>query len=392
VPHPTASALLRNFLGSSALWHKRTIAAFLLVNPLLLLAANAVAFEAPPLTAAEAAAAAADYQKYCALCHGADRQGKANDNAPSLRSKSLLRSGFPELILFTIAYGRRGTPMGGYFNEIGGPLDNEELYRLTRWLKERVPVESIDLPREPVTGDAQRGREIFTEACARCHGDNAEGDIGPAIGNPALLALAPDAFLRYAIENGRDGTEMPAFGGSLSAGDIDAVTAYLRSRETKWTQGETVLRPPPGVNEYVINPQSPGPEFDLRDGIYVLAESLDRALREKRRMVVLDTRVTSMWQIGHIEGAVPIPYYHEDIAGLARDLPGDGTWIVSYCECPRAAAESVTHQLRQAGFANTAVLWEGITGWVALGYPVYSGQAAASGEGPEAGRGRSDGR
>ena len=64
----------------------------------LLLAVNAVAFEAPPLTVEEAAAAAADYQKYCALCHGANRQGNASDNAPSLRSQSLLRSEFPELI------------------------------------------------------------------------------------------------------------------------------------------------------------------------------------------------------------------------------------------------------------------------------------------------------
>ena len=118
---------------------------------ILMSAVSVRAFEAPPLTAEEAAAAAADYQQYCALCHGDDRQGYANDYAPSLRSKSLIRSGFPELILFTIAYGRRGTPMGGYFDEIGGPMDNPEIYRLTRWLKEQVGVESIDLPADRVT-------------------------------------------------------------------------------------------------------------------------------------------------------------------------------------------------------------------------------------------------
>jgi Na+:H+ antiporter, NhaB family len=37
MPHPVARALLQNFLGHSALWYKRTIIAFLLVNPLLLL-------------------------------------------------------------------------------------------------------------------------------------------------------------------------------------------------------------------------------------------------------------------------------------------------------------------------------------------------------------------
>jgi mono/diheme cytochrome c family protein/rhodanese-related sulfurtransferase len=299
-----------------------------------------------------------------------------NDDAPSLRSKSLMRTGFPEFILFTIAYGRRGTPMGGYFDEIGGPMDNERIYRLTRWLKEQVPVESIDLPREPVLGDVGRGREIFAKECAGCHGDKAEGDLAPAIGNPAFLALASDAFLRYAIEHGRDGTDMPAFGEVLPDSDIDAVTAFLRSRETHWAQDTPVLRAPPTVEEYVQNPASPAPDFDLKDGLYVLSEDLDRALREKRRMVVLDTRVTSMWQVAHIEGAVPIPYYYDAFDDLASNLPSDGTWIVSYCECPRSAAESVTRKLRDRGFDNTAVLWEGINGWVALGYPVVAGQVA----------------
>ncbi|MCW8873244.1 c-type cytochrome [Pseudomonadota bacterium] len=341
---------------------------------LLLAVSQLDAFEAPPLTPGEAAAAANDYQRYCALCHGADRQGGVNDHAPSLRSETLLRTGFPEFILFTIAYGRRGTPMGAYFEEVGGPMNNDELYRLTRWLKEQVDVESIDLPAEPIRGDLQRGQQVYTERCATCHGAEGEGVSAPAVGNPALLALASDAFMRYTIEHGRDGTEMIAWGEVLPAADIDAVTAFLRSRETHWELTKPVLQPPPKVGQYVLNPDAPAPEFQLKDGLYVMAEELNRALQEKRRIVVLDTRVTSMWQIAHIEGAVPIPYYHDGIAGLTEDLPTDGAWIVAYCECPRAAAESVTRKLRAAGFQNTAVLYEGIQGWISLGYPVFVGE------------------
>ena len=78
----------------------------------------------------------------------------------------------------------------------------------------------------------------------------------------------------------------------------------------------------------------------------------------------------------HIEGAVPIPYYYDYTAlgALAEDLPNDGTMIVTYCECPRAAAEYVNAKIRELGFVNTAVLWEGIGGWVALGYPVSRGK------------------
>jgi len=343
---------------------------------LLFAAGQLLAFEAPPLTPEETTAASADYQKYCALCHGADRQGNVNDHAPSLRTETLMRTGFPEFILFTIAYGRRGTPMGAYFEEVGGPMNNDELYRLTRWLKEQVDVEAIDLPTEPIRGDLQRGQQVYTEHCVTCHGAEGEGISAPAIGNPALLALASDAFLRHTIEHGRDGTEMAAWGDVLPTADIDAVTAFLRSRETHWEHVKPVLQPPPMAEQYVLNPASEAPEFRLKDGLYVMAEDLNRALQEKRRMVVLDTRVTSMWQIAHIEGAVPIPYYHDGIAGLKEDLPTDGTWIVSYCECPRAAAESVTRKLRAAGFQHTAVLYEGIQGWISLGYPVFVGELA----------------
>jgi len=63
----------------------------------------------PPrkLTTEQAAVAEANYQKYCSLCHGADRQGYVNDHAPSLRSKSLFESGVPHAILRPLSYGRK---------------------------------------------------------------------------------------------------------------------------------------------------------------------------------------------------------------------------------------------------------------------------------------------
>jgi cytochrome c oxidase cbb3-type subunit 3 len=241
----------------------------------LLLLANPVTAEDPFVQSAEdAAAAAADYKQYCALCHGDDRQGYANDEAPSLRSESLMRSGYPTHLLYAVAYGRRGTPMGGYFEEIGGPMSRAELYRLLRWLNEQVGVEPIELSLDPVTGDSVTGKEIYADNCAVCHGENGEGEIGPAIGNPAMLSLTTDAFLRYAIENGRDGTEMPAFTNTLSSQEIDAVTAFLRTRATGWAVEKPVLRKPPSIDEYIINPDSPAPEFELKDELYVKTKDL----------------------------------------------------------------------------------------------------------------------
>jgi mono/diheme cytochrome c family protein/rhodanese-related sulfurtransferase len=326
------------------------------------------------MSEAQKQAASADYQKYCALCHGEDRQGYANDFAPSLRSKSLFKSGFPYHIAQTISYGRRGTPMGGYSEEVGGPLDENELQRLVTWMKDQVDVEPDEAFPSIVSGDVTLGEKIYAEQCAVCHGENGEGQLGPAIGNPAMLSITSDNFIRYAIENGRDGTDMPAWKDILQSHEIDAVTAFLRSKAAGWTAAAPEWREPPASDQWILNPGAPAPEFDLQDGQYVKAADLFRALEEKRRMVLLDTRVPSMWQMAHIKGSVPIPYYLEDITDVAGELPSDGTWIVTYCECPRAAAEYVNSKLRKEGFENTAVLWEGIQGWVTLGYPVSVGK------------------
>ncbi|WP_417320305.1 rhodanese-like domain-containing protein [Emcibacter sp.] len=47
--------------------------------------------------------------------------------------------------------------------------------------------------------------------------------------------------------------------------------------------------------------------------------------------------------------------------------------IIAYCSCPRPAADHVIMNLRKKGYTRTAVLYEGIFGWMNLGYPVMRG-------------------
>ena len=346
------------------------------VLALSLLATPALAQNGPaPLTPEEAAAAGARYQQYCALCHGPDRAGYANDHAPSLKSPQLFAAGFPYIIGEAIAYGRPGTPMGGFHQEVGGPLSRKDIMQLTMWLGEQAAAAPVELPEGAVAGDVSLGAKVYADSCASCHGAQGEGGTGTALGNATMLALTPDAFIRHTIENGRDGTPMLAFRDTLSTAQIDGVTAFIRSRSAGWTAPEPIRHAPPALDAYIINLHAPAPEFALKDGLYVSAAELDRELKARKRMVLLDTRVTSMWERAHIEGAVPGPYYASREEVMAN-LPKDGTWIVAYCECPRAAAESVVRKLREGGLTNTAVLWEGIQGWVSLGYPVVPGNAA----------------
>ena len=320
--------------------------------------------------------AAAQYQQYCALCHGDDRQGHVNDHAPSLKSKSLMASGFPWAVMYATGYGRPGTPMAPFFEEVGGPLSRDEIWNIGLWLRQQVEVESIKLEINAVVGDVELGAVVYENQCAECHGAQGEGITGTALGNAGMLAFTIDEFLKYAIVNGRDGTEMKAFGEVLSEEEIKGVTAFIRSRASGWTVDRPVYRTPPAPEDYTLNPDGDDPDFDLKDELYVLSADLDKALRAGKRMVLLDTRNIALWQMANINGSVPLPYYYpdRDMDKLVADLPRDGTMIVTYCECPRAAAESVNQKLKDRGFEDLAVLWEGIQGWISLGYPIVSGR------------------
>jgi rhodanese-related sulfurtransferase len=147
----------------------------------------------------------------------------------------------------------------------------------------------------------------------------------------------------------------------------------LRTRAGGWDATQAERTVPPTPQDYVLNPYGAAPEFTLSEGRYISSEQLNAALESGRRLVLLDTRVPYFWAMANIRGSVPLPYY-SDFDEVVGNLPTDGTWIVAYCECPRAAADSVVTRLRERGFANTAVLHEGYAGWTALGYPVVAGE------------------
>lgn len=314
------------------------------------------------------------YVKYCALCHGDDRQGYAADNAPSLRSHSLLASSQgTNFMRYTIQYGREGTAMAGYRDLQGGPLEYIEIELLLKWLYEKAGVEKgVDLSREPINGDVALGKKLYDINCSSCHGKQGEGISAPALGNPMLLATATDHFLRYAIAEGRDGSPMVAFKESLSAEEIDGITAFLRSRAAGWEipKRDTVSIPKP--ENYILNPNGKSPKFTLREGKYLPAEQLIKALQDSLRIVILDARSEVAWRQMHIPGAIPVPYYEEPET-FVNSIPNDSTWIIAYCACPHAASGKVINTLRRNGFKNTAILDEGILVWGQLGYPVQNG-------------------
>lgn len=80
-----------------------------------------------------------------------------------------------------------------------------------------------------VGGSAQPvdGAKVYAENCTGCHGSNRSGGFAPALTAKNVTTRFPDpADERRVVANGRGG--MPAWAGSLSAEEIDAVVAYTR--------------------------------------------------------------------------------------------------------------------------------------------------------------------
>lgn len=79
------------------------------------------------------------------------------------------------------------------------------------------------------------GRELYAENCVSCHGENGEGDVGPALNSRPLLELASNASLFNLTRTGIPGTVMPAwgqdFGGPFTDEQISNIVVYVRSWE-----------------------------------------------------------------------------------------------------------------------------------------------------------------
>lgn len=77
----------------------------------------------------------------------------------------------------------------------------------------------------PADPDAS-GAELYSQFCARCHGGDLSGGIGPALGAGSELSERDDAYVSETISGGRG--RMPAFARTLSDEQIARVVEFLR--------------------------------------------------------------------------------------------------------------------------------------------------------------------
>lgn len=158
---------------------------------------------------------------YCAQCHGSDARGAKG--FPNLTDGDWLYGGAPDAIKTTIMGGRQGV-----MPPFGPTLGGEGVKDVVNYVRSLSGLASDSLR-------AQRGKELFTQNCAACHGPEATGN--QAIGAPNLtdktwLYGSSEATIIETVTNGRT-NRMPEFQGFLGDAKVHLLAAYVSSLSAK---------------------------------------------------------------------------------------------------------------------------------------------------------------
>ncbi len=313
------------------------------------------------------------YLRMCAVCHGPNGEGYRADEAPAIANRAFLSIATDEMIRAAIADGRRGTTMSAWSNLRGGPLNRADLDAVVAYLRSWGRRSPAPLDERPNRGDAARGTEIYARECARCHGDKGVGGPYEHIGEPQLLGMVTNGFLREVIRNGRAPTAMPGFAASLGDAGVEDLIALIRSWQAT-SPGAAGLpwahAAPLPLGPVPLFPKGPEPEGfrpqPATTPAAVVKEQLDRGAK----MALLDARAPSDYINEHIAGAVSVPFY--DPTPYISSLPKDA-WLVSYCACPHAESGQLAQKLVAAGFKKVTILDEGLGVWRARKYGTHKG-------------------
>jgi cbb3-type cytochrome c oxidase subunit III len=173
------------------------------------------------------------FQNNCTLCHGDN--GEGTRGRPALNDKHFLDSTNDDVIFSVISSGVPNTEMPAWNQSHGGPLTDEDIQNVVAFLRAWQPT-APDRSNTPPEGDLTRGRSLYANICAVCHGANGEGTAqGLALNDATKLTQFDDSWYRDAINNGRPAQGMPTWGTVLSpqqVSDVIAVIDFWRRRAT----------------------------------------------------------------------------------------------------------------------------------------------------------------
>lgn len=108
---------------------------------------------------------------------------------------------------------------------------------------------------------------------------------------------------------------------------------------------------------------------------HISAEELKKLIESKADMLVVDTQPKGAYEIGHIKGAINLPWAKE-IKGPVK-LPKNKLLIL-YCDCTHEedSTDLATQLTEKFGYKSSKIkiLTGGWSAWLKLGYPTEKGK------------------
>jgi cytochrome c oxidase cbb3-type subunit 3 len=110
-----------------------------------------------------------------------------------------------------------------------------------------------------------RGRTLYAENCAACHGGQGKGGFGLPLNLQSFLTIADIGYLTRSMRYGRPIRAMPSFEGKLEPKDMRAVAYYIKS----WQYQPSVVLPKISANGDLLEGKA------LFDGLCTGCHGLD---------------------------------------------------------------------------------------------------------------------
>ncbi|UCF64560.1 MAG: c-type cytochrome [bacterium] len=192
------------------------------------------------------------YLQNCAFCHGENGQGGI---AVTLNNQDFLTLADDEFIFQTLIHGRSNTAMPAWSR-----FSADQFASLLKLIRSWQNNPTVKYNPGTISGNVNRGQDLFDHLCIRCHGRQGSGGIGPAILNRDFLKVASDQFLYQTISRGRTHTAM--FGWAQDLGKLERIKnedmrdliAFMKSRADSIPEqihsGQSVGRAAPGAKLY----------------------------------------------------------------------------------------------------------------------------------------------
>lgn len=181
------------------------------------------------------------YKKHCSTCHG--NNGNGGVGVP-LSLPSFIDSVSDEYLKNTIRFGRPGRVMPSFYN-----LSDAQVNAIAQKLRSWSDKPAVQFDSAHIKGNSKKGKKLFVERCAQCHGEDGRGGkgtgvtfsrerdqpiIAPSLNNAGFLASATDAMIKNTLTFGREGTPMQsAQTTGLSKDNINDLVSYIRSFEKR---------------------------------------------------------------------------------------------------------------------------------------------------------------